>query len=437
MRLLATVTASTTLLLVWWLWARDAPPDEDENDDDDDDDDEPRASSSKAERHMASWEQLNQSPGLLVLPTLAGEPVSAAHAEVCAAVEVRLAFHGARAGSRDWLVKTSRYAHGEIRHPHAAVKREVNAALAKATQELFPDLSARLRASPNEVLLVLDAPSYGTSRALAARCGAELLRSSQLVVPQADLGQYFAMVSRSADVYVGVRAQRLDHWLCAHAGHGLRVLVAFFDFESRALGRRSDRLCPMADVMRYFRFGYPADTSLLCLTVGLWPGPLGTAESVVAAVAAEATAAGYDVELIGSWSYRLVALLFRVTRRPRAACGGAGSGGRVSSSAAAIGPPPGPTETVPEAAAAAPPLPPPSSSLDAPVLPGGEAVDSGPVVVTASGQLRTVETWASLSEPDREWTRRQVGERNAQRLAHLHRVGGRFCFASTATSRSF
>ena len=34
---------------------------------------------------------------------------------------------------------------------------------------------ARLRASPNEVLLVLDAPSYGTSRALAARCGAELL----------------------------------------------------------------------------------------------------------------------------------------------------------------------------------------------------------------------------------------------------------------------
>ena len=368
---------------------------------------------------MSAWEQCNQSPGLLVLPPLLGAPVSAMHAEVCAAVDARLACHGARAGSRDWLVKTSRYAHGEARHPHAAVKREVNAALAKAACECFPDLPARLRASPSEVLLVLDAPSYGTSRALAARCGAELLRSSQLVVPQADLGQYFAMISREADVYVGVRAQRLDHWLCAHAGHGLRSLVAFFDFESRALGRRSDRLCPMADVMRYFRFGYPADVSVLCLTVGLWPGPLGTAESVVAAVSAEAEAAGYAVKLIGKWNYRLVALLFHVTRRVRR-----GEGSDISSSAAVE--PPWPAATVPDAAAA--PLPP--SSLDAPALPSGEAVDPGPVVVTATGQLRTVETWASLSELDREWTRRNVGERNAQRLAHLHRVGGRFCFGT-------
>ena len=81
------------------------------------------------------------------------------------------------------------------------------------------------------------------------------------------------------------------------------------------------------------------------------------------------------------------------------------------------------------AAATAPEAAPPS--LDAPVP--ADAVDAGPVVVTAAGQLRTVETWALLSEPDREWTRRQVGERNVQRLAHLHRVGGRFCFGSAGT----
>ena len=69
-----------------------------------------------------------------------------------------------------------------------------------------------------------------------------------------------------------MRAQRLDHWLGAHKGQGLRCLAACFDFECRALGRRSERLCPMADVMRYFRLGYPAPESLLCLTVGLWPG---------------------------------------------------------------------------------------------------------------------------------------------------------------------
>ena len=33
---------------------------------------------------------------------------------------------------------------------------------------------------------------------------------------------------------------------------------AFFDYECRLIGARSARLCPAADVMRYFRFGYPA-----------------------------------------------------------------------------------------------------------------------------------------------------------------------------------
>ena len=34
-------------------------------------------------------------------------------------------------------------------------------------------------------------------------------------------------------VQVGVRAQRLDQWLCANASKGVKVAAAFFDFECR------------------------------------------------------------------------------------------------------------------------------------------------------------------------------------------------------------
>ena len=208
---LSTVCALSVTILALGRWRRGSEAvDEDEDEDEDEDAHlaAPALQSTKAEKHMAEWMRLNaQSPGLMTMPPFAGTP-SLAHAEVCAAVTQRLACHGARAGSRDWLVRASHYAHGRSSHPHAAVKREVNAALAHAVRDTFgPDLSARLRASPAEVLLVLDAPSFGTCRALAAQCGAGLLRCPQLIVPQSDLGQYFAMISPPADVYVGVRAQ--------------------------------------------------------------------------------------------------------------------------------------------------------------------------------------------------------------------------------------
>ena len=55
-------------------------------------------------------------------------------------------------------------------------------------------LLPRLHFRPHEVVIVLDAPSFSTTRALAHACGAELLRSPQIVCPQADLSQYFPMV---------------------------------------------------------------------------------------------------------------------------------------------------------------------------------------------------------------------------------------------------
>ena len=211
----ATLCALSLTILALRRWPRDGPEDEDEDEGEDEGEDEdegeqaaPTPQNTKAEKHMADWMQMNaQSPGLLSMPPFAGTP-SPAHAVVCDAVTQRLACHGARAGSFDWRVRASHYAHGRSSHPHAAVKREVNAALAHAVRDTFgPDLAARLRASPAEVLLVLDAPSFGTCRALAAQCGAGLLRCPQLIVPQSDLGQYFAMISPPADVYVGVRAQ--------------------------------------------------------------------------------------------------------------------------------------------------------------------------------------------------------------------------------------
>jgi len=196
---------------------------------------------------------------------------------------------------------------------HAAVKAEVNAELMQAVVEVFgPALPQRLAGDPRQLLLLLDTPQYGTLRRLveafpALRC------CQQLVIPQADLGHYFEMV-RSSEFYPGVRAQRLDHWLCANADLGLHCLCAFLDFECRLAGALSARLCPAADVMRYFRFGYPAEpASLLALTAGL-EEPAATMEAVDAFVRCEAALNGYRAELRRAWKYRMVSLIYIVRR---------------------------------------------------------------------------------------------------------------------------
>lgn len=93
-------------------------------------------------------------------------------------------------------------------------------------------------------------------------------------MPQADLHHYYEML-RCSEFYPGVRSQRhllantalwphqgLDHWLCANHSIGFKVLGAFLDYECRLIGARTARLCPAADLMRYFRWGYPAKPSV-------------------------------------------------------------------------------------------------------------------------------------------------------------------------------
>merc|ERR1712048_812465 len=119
---------------------------------------------------------------------------------------------------------------------------------------------------------------------------------------------------RDAGFYPGVRAQRLDHWLCANHSLGLKSVAAFLDFECRLVGALSARLCPALDVMRYFRFGYPAEpVSVFALTVGL-EEPASTPEEVDAFVRWEAALNGYDAELREVWKYRMVTLLYVVRR---------------------------------------------------------------------------------------------------------------------------
>ena len=69
------------------------------------------------------------------------------------------------------------------------------------------------------------------------------LRISEVIIPQYDLGHYVQMIG-SEDVYAGVRLQRLDHWLCANATKGLRVLGFFGDYETAFAGHAEKRISP-------------------------------------------------------------------------------------------------------------------------------------------------------------------------------------------------
>ena len=370
---------------------------------------------SKAQRHMSEWVELNMHAPTLELPPLAVS-MGAEHAAVCQVVESRLS----NRSGKQWVLRTSQYGHGQATHPHWRVKLEVNGWIARTAEALLcPSggcLASRLRLSSSEIILVLDAPSFGTTRALAARCGCGLLSSPQVICPQADLGQYLQMIG-DGEVSVGVRAQRLDHWLCANRARGLQVVCAFLDFETRALGRRDQALCPMADVMRFFRYGYPSPSGcVLCVTVGLWPGELSTLESVRAAILCEALAAGYEARLVRQWEYRMVALLVHVRGREAQALDSHLVSQRPPPTIAAL------ERTVVVAGGIPQPMPTslggvPQRTAAVDITPQG--ADTGPVVITSSGSLRAVANWETMSADDRTWTARRVAERNAQRLQQM------------------
>lgn len=268
----------------------------------------------KAAERLKWWQQLNQVKPQLTLPSPRcpealgsapglGDSAKKMHQTVVDVAEARL-----KRGN-DWLVRDSDYG---VAPAHAGVKGKVNAALVAAIAEITGDaLPSLLAEDPKRIILLLDAPQFGTLSSIVERFP-EMRYCQQAIVPQADLRHYFEMI-RQADFYPGVRAQRLDHWLCANGGNGFRCVAAFLDYECRLVGAMSARLCPAADVMRYFRFGYPADLSILAITVGL-EAPAERPEDVDAFVRTEATLNGYVAELRETWKYRMVTLLYVVRR---------------------------------------------------------------------------------------------------------------------------
>mmetsp|Transcript_150720 Transcript_150720/g.420126 ORF Transcript_150720/g.420126 Transcript_150720/m.420126 type:complete len:352 (+) Transcript_150720:93-1148(+) len=267
----------------------------------------------KGRERLEWWQRLNEVKPALILPDprqvrhqgVRGNDEPAVYRSVVDIVKERLG------AGKDWLVRDSQYGEAPA---HSAVKAKVNSAIVGAVLETFGEsLAEQLAADFRRVVLLLDTPLYRTLHELAAAVP-RLRFCPQVVIPQADLRHYFEMI-RGGPFHVGVRAQRLDHWLCANAELGLRCLVAFLDFECRLVGARSARLCPAADVMRYFRLGYPAEPeSVLAITVGL-EDPAPTPEDVDAFVRWEAHINGYEAELKETWKYRMVSLLYIVRSR--------------------------------------------------------------------------------------------------------------------------
>lgn len=212
-------------------------------------------------------------------------------------------------------------------YPDAAphdFKASINAAFSSLLSSLHPDLGSAAAAGGHggtrggNVVLLLDAPSFRTTRAVAHACGVDLQRAGGLViVPQYDLVHYVSMVN-DPDVYVGVRLQRLDHWLCVNGpsgGFAGRVCGFFADYETGFKGHQEKRLSPAADCERFFRWNYPADECALAITWNLHNGE--SVAEVVAFVSEEAAANGFACQLVESWSYGLGCALFHLTREER------------------------------------------------------------------------------------------------------------------------
>ena len=113
--------------------------------------------------------------------------------------------------------------------------------------------------------------------------------------------------------YVGVRLQRLDQWLCTNARRGFRCRLFLADVESAFLGHQNRQLCPADDLLRYLRWGYAADRSVLVLTFDL-RSEFPAMEDVEAFVVHEAGRCGLRAECTRRWRYGLGCLLFELRR---------------------------------------------------------------------------------------------------------------------------
>jgi hypothetical protein len=119
-----------------------------------------------------------------------------------------------------------------------------------------------------------------------------------------------------------VRCQRLDQWLVSNARLGLRVPVAFFDYETNILGKPKVELSPLRDLQRFLRHGFAArPRCLLGVTLSFrqyrpaeqgYPpeAPNLTEADLAGFVAAEAAAVGMTSTVLETARYGMIFTLF-------------------------------------------------------------------------------------------------------------------------------
>ncbi len=239
-----------------------------------------------------------------------------------AAREAQLERQSRRGFKRDHIDLPTLFPHETA--ASAEEKVSINEEIARRLSSCVPpdfdgSLADYLQARPDVILVALDTPALGTTKTILKAFPRCPQRSIQ--IPQADVMHYFSMISgmRETGLYLGVRCQRLDHWMCANRDAGLHTLLLYADFESTFVGNGGKRLSPALDVQRWFRLGYPAAPKcMLVLTVKMRP-PFQDVQVVNDYVTQEGALNGYRVRPQRVWATSMTTILYSVesTRAPR------------------------------------------------------------------------------------------------------------------------
>jgi hypothetical protein len=161
------------------------------------------------------------------------------------------------------------------------LKRDVDLLLAMRAAQVFAggggaegnSLVAQMRADPSLVLLLLEAPCCATTAALFNAMPPLRQHAARICIPQADPRHFAQMVDAPLGTIVApvsgageecedgggcvawqlrVSHSRLDEWLSANLCQGLRVPLAFFDYETSVYGKKAAELSPLKDIQVRF-----------------------------------------------------------------------------------------------------------------------------------------------------------------------------------------
>ena len=250
---------------------------------------------------------------------------------------------GYELGSRRAVRKRSRteepkqvlFSSYDLERAGGSEKKHIDQLLAEHAKNHLPDLAKSMREDSRLLILLLEAPTCGTTSAPVAESPGLREHGSRICIPQADPAHYALMVGAPAaasveasdKIMLNVRCQRLDEWLVSNASKDLRVALFFADYETSIYGRQNVAFSPLDDLQRFFRSGFAHSRCLLGVTLSYritshWrysaEAPRLTPEDLADFVSAEADAQGLDCELLEVVPYGMTFSLFLLSQRARA-----------------------------------------------------------------------------------------------------------------------